>query len=435
MATVTAGRPQRLTAGRCGPRRRPRPWPRNGPRSQSAPAGQGHGDEHAEHEAQPQPLHRLLRGLVGLPRAQQPGDGGRGAEGEEDQHPGGEQQDRRGHGQAAEGLGADPAHDGRVGQQVQGLGGQGEHGGPGEGPDLAVEGSPQGVDHATSLPLRWRARWAPVWWSGVDGSQGQAQGRAPGVHDRGGRRAPRGPGGRPRGGRQAVGRLHRRGPGRRASRGAGRGPRGGDPPRLPRVQLREVGARQRGQGGRRRGGLRERGRCRGAGGDPVPAQGLVGRLHRAVHRGRRGRRGPGDPDPQDGLRADRPGRLAEPSPGAGAGFPCGSRPAVRCGHDRRPEHEAPFHRRHRGTGEGPGPGHAAGHRDDRRRLGQAPGRRGLELERGHPLQHAPGPPGRACQAGRAGGRGLSRSSSTRSPSATASRWATRGCGPAWSAAR
>ena len=44
-----------------------------------------------------------------------------------------------------------------------------------------------------------------------------------------------------------------------------------------------------------------------------------------------------------------------------------------------------------------GAGDAASHRDDRRRLGQAAGRGGLVVERGHAVQPAAGPPGQAVE--------------------------------------
>ena len=57
----------------------------------------------------------------------------------------------------------------------------------------------------------------------------------------------------------------------------------------------------------------------------------------------------------------------------------------------------------RRDGARPGPGDAAGGRDDRRRLGQGAGRRRVELERGHALQHAARPARQAGQGGRARG--------------------------------
>ena len=91
--------------------------------------------------------------------------------------------------------------------------------------------------------------------------------------------------------------------------------------------------------------------------------------------------------------------------------------------------EDPQLRGHRRAHARPGPGHAARRRHDRRRLGQAPGRawrrRGTRSRRATCRSTGwPSGPRKACA--RPAG---SRSSSSPSPSPTASRWATRACGP------
>ena len=60
-------------------------------------------------------------------------------------------------------------------------------------------------------------------------------------------------------------------------------------------------------------------------------------------------------------------------------------------------HEAAQPRSHRRHGARARPGDAAGHRHDRRRLGQGAGRRGVELERGDAVQHAARPARQAGQ--------------------------------------
>ena len=73
--------------------------------------------------------------------------------------------------------------------------------------------------------------------------------------------------------------------------------------------------------------------------------------------------------------------------------------------------EAAQPRGHRRHGAGARPGDAACGRHDRRRLGQGAGRRGVELERGHAVQHAARPAGQAGQGRACATPAASRSSS------------------------
>ena len=133
--------------------------------------------------------------------------------------------------------------------------------------------------------------------------------------------------------------------------------------------------------------------------------------HLTAGRGhRRTRRRP----PGGGLQLRRAGRLAQRAGGVGGG----ERPRVRdrrcpdiglqgpglppvaCGHGRRRgsrQHQAPEPRGDGLPPPGRGTGDAPGHRHDRRRLGQAAGRRGLVVERGHPVQPPARPAGQAVQ--------------------------------------
>ena len=179
-------------------------------------------------------------------------------------------------------------------------------------------------------------------------------------------------------------------------------------------------------------GAEQAGDARGRRRRSAPSSAVVGAP--ALHHGRA--RITGSTGPSTAVRRSWPGRLDGVVRGiaadAGASDACWR---WRQAHDAtsrmsQPD-EAPVLRGHRRLRAGPGPGHAAGRRHDRRRLGQAPGRRGVVVERGHALQHAARPAGQAVQGGRARRPAASRSSSPPSPCPTASRWATRACGPRW----
>ena len=101
------------------------------------------GQERARHDAnEPGQPHAVDPGPQGgrtPSRPEQPGGGGRGCVGQEDEqaHDGG--QDRRGQGQARQRGGAQVAHHGRVNEDEERLGHQRAQGGQGQGEDLPVQ--------------------------------------------------------------------------------------------------------------------------------------------------------------------------------------------------------------------------------------------------------------------------------------------------------
>lgn len=92
----------------------------------------------AEHGAKPRGGDALLRCIPVPLGAQESCHGGSGGEGQKDEHRVGGQDDRVGHRQACQCLGAQRAHQSGVGEQVGGLGGQGGRSGHGQRDDLAI---------------------------------------------------------------------------------------------------------------------------------------------------------------------------------------------------------------------------------------------------------------------------------------------------------
>ena len=84
--------------------------------------GSGHGQDHAEAEGQPEALDGLLRGPTLFARSGQPGDRRGRPVGQEDAQAVAEHEGARGHPEATQLGRAEVAHDGGVGQHVEGFG-------------------------------------------------------------------------------------------------------------------------------------------------------------------------------------------------------------------------------------------------------------------------------------------------------------------------
>ena len=103
----------------------------------SSVAERGEGD--ADGEAEPDRLHRGVRGGLSLAGSEKSCDGRGGPHGEEDAERVAGDQDRRGGRHACELRRAEVAHDRGVGENVEGLGDQREEGRDRESEDLPVE--------------------------------------------------------------------------------------------------------------------------------------------------------------------------------------------------------------------------------------------------------------------------------------------------------
>ena len=103
-----------------------------------------HGGDGADADGEPQPVHALGERAAQVAGPDVPGDAGGGAVGQEDAEPDRGLEDGPRDAEAGQGGGAEVAHDGRVGEQEERLGDQGEEGGNGETPDLAVRGGGHG---------------------------------------------------------------------------------------------------------------------------------------------------------------------------------------------------------------------------------------------------------------------------------------------------